>query len=373
MKWVVRAVGVVAVSAVAFVAVKADAPLPASLAPQVSPVSRTLAVSAAPPLCTGERDRRATYRWPLRPFDREHPLRGGFGDPRTVERSDEAVEGPQSIGSFTFHNGIDIVARDGTPVYPVVSGIAVIRHTHEVSVHTASFRIFQYWHIDPRVRTGQRVVGGETILGTVQHGKHHLHFGEISSMRAVNPLARGHLGPYRDTGVPSVAALLARATSGQDVPLARLHGRIELIADALDAQPLGFGGPWSGKPVSPALVRWQLERSDGAVVRPWRTVVDFRLHEPPAKKFWQTYAAGTYQNFPVLSDHFNWGKPGRYLYRLTREPIDTRTLPNGDYRVIVEAGDVCGNRGRLVQGVTIANGDGTGTRLPAALLPLRAR
>ena len=367
VKWVARAAGVVAGSVVALVAASVGAALPAP------PMPRTLAVPAAPPLCTGARDRKATYRWPLRPFDREHPLRGAFGDPRTVERSDQALDGPLSIGSFTFHNGIDIVARDGTPVYPVVSGIAVIRHTHEVSVHTDGFRIFQYWHIDPWVKTGQRVIAGETILGTVQHGKHHLHFGEISSMRAVNPLARGQLGPYRDTGVPAVVALLARAGNGRNMPLARLHGRIELIADALDAQPLRFGGPWSDKPVSPALVRWQLERSDGVVVRPWRTAVDFRLHEPPSAQFWQTYATGTYQNFPVLSNHLDWGKPGRYLYRLTREPIDTRPLPNGRYVVVVEAGDVCGNRGRLEQRVTVANDNGTGTRLPAALLPLRAR
>lgn len=367
MRWAARAVCVVAGSVVALVAATIGAPSTAS------PLPRPIAAPASPPLCTGARDRAAAYRWPLRPFDREHPLRGVFGDPRTVERSDQALDGPLSIGSFTFHNGIDIVASDGTPVYPVVSGIAVVRHTHEVSVHTGGFRIFQYWHIDPGVKTGQRVIGGETILGTVQHGKHHLHFGEISSMRAINPLARGHLGPYRDTEAPTVVGLLARARNGRGLPLARLHGRIELIADALDAEPLRFGGPWSGKPVSPALVRWQLERSDGAVVRPWRTVVDFRLHEPPSKRFWQTYASGTYQNFPVLSDHFDWGKPGRYLYRLTRQPIDTRTLPNGDYRVVVEAGDVCGNRSRSEQQVTVANTDGPATRLLAALLPLRPR
>ena len=75
----------------------------------------------------------------------------------------------------------------------------------------------------------------------------------------------------------------------------------------------------------------------------------------------------------MLSDHLDWGKPGRYLYRLTREPIDTRALPNGGYRVVVEASDVCGNRGRLEQPVIVANGDGTAApRLPA-LLPLRAR
>lgn len=360
----VRVVGALAGSALALAAAGAGA---------ATPVARNFPVPASSPPCTSTRDAQAAYGWPLRPFDQEHPLRGSFGDPRTVQVSDQPVDGPLSVGSFSFHNGIDIVARDGTPVYAVVTGSAVVRHAHEVSVHTAGYRIFQYWHLDPRVKTGQRVIAGETILGTVQHGKHHLHFAEIASMRVVNPLAPGHLGPYRDTEAPAVVGLLARARNGKSVPLARLHGDVELIADALDAQPLRFAGPWWGKPVSPALVRWQLERSDGTVARPWRTVVDFRLHQPPAKQFWKTYAAGTYQNFPVLGDHFDWGKPGLYLYRLTRTPIDTRAFPDGAYRVVVEASDVCGNRGRLEQSVTVANGDGTTAPQLAALLPLRAR
>ena len=365
-----RVVGAVAASVLAAASAGAHAALPVAPLP---PAARNLAVPAPPPPCTGKRDAQAKYGWPLQPFDREHPLRGSFGDPRTVQLSDQPVDGPLSVGSFSFHNGIDIVARDGTPVYPVVSGSAVVRHAHEVSVHTRGYRIFQYWHIDPRVKTGQQVIAGETILGTVQRGRHHLHFAEISSMRVVNPLAPGHLGPYRDTKEPAVVALLARARNGKSVPLARLHGGVELIADAFDSQPLRFSGPWWGMPLAPALVRWQLKRSDGTVVRPWRTVVDFRLHQPSAKQFWKIYAAGTYQNFPVLSDHFDWGKPGLYLYRLTRKPIDTRALPDGGYRVVVEASDVCGNRGRLEQPVTVANGDGTAAPQLAALLPLRAR
>lgn len=347
------------------------------------PVACTTAVPAAPALCAEARDAKARYGWPVQPFDREHPLRGAFGDPRTVERSDEPVDGPRSLGSFTFHNGIDIVVADGTPVYPVVSGVAVVRHTHEVSVHTRGQRIFQYWHIDPLVRTGQRVIAGETILGTVQRHKHHLHFGEVDRMRVVNPLAPGHLEPYRDAQAPTVIGLLARTSRGQSLPLDRLHGGVELIADAFDAQPLPFWGPWSGKPIAPALVRWQLERGDGAIVSPWRTVVDFGLHEPPARRFWQVYAPGTRQNFPVLADQFAWGKPGRYLYRLSAGPIDTRVLPDGDYLIAVEAADICGNLGRLEQPISVANGGGNpwpvlpplallGTRSPLGLSSHRA-
>ena len=347
--------------------------LGAEASPPRARAAATSVASAAPQPCTATADAKARYGWPVRPFDREHPLRGFFGDPRTVERSEQRIDGPRSEGSFTFHNGIDIVVADGTPVYPVVSGVAVVRHSHEVSVRTRGYRVFQYWHVDPLVRTGQSVIADETVLGTVQLHKHHLHFGEIDGMRVVNPLAPAHLGPFHKAQAPSVVDLLARSGSGQAMPLNRLHGDVELVADAFDRQPLPFWGAWSGKPVAPALVRWQLERRDGAVVRPWRTGSDFRLHEPPPKQFWKVYAPGTYQNFPVLADRFDWGKPGRYLFRLTPEPIDTAALPDGRYVVVVEAGDVCGNLGKLAQPIAIANRGGKAWPVLSALPLLRTR
>src|SRR5689334_18861813 len=64
-----------------------------------------------------------SYGWPVKPFDRPHPVRGNFGDPRTI------FAGPPTQrtllggdGAFQFHDGVDIAAPDGTAVYPVASG-----------------------------------------------------------------------------------------------------------------------------------------------------------------------------------------------------------------------------------------------------------
>src|SRR5918998_5601169 len=59
----------------------------------------------------------AAYGWPLKPFDKQHPVRGFFGDPRIEE-------GPH--GGESFHFGIDICAADGTPVYATISGRVVV-------------------------------------------------------------------------------------------------------------------------------------------------------------------------------------------------------------------------------------------------------
>jgi murein DD-endopeptidase MepM/ murein hydrolase activator NlpD len=50
------------------------------------------------------------YSWPLAPFDRAHPVRANFNDPRI------------SGSSRAFHFGVDISAPNGTPVYAVAGG-----------------------------------------------------------------------------------------------------------------------------------------------------------------------------------------------------------------------------------------------------------
>jgi hypothetical protein len=68
------------------------------------------------------------YPWPVAPVHRRHPVRGNFGDPRTVLTGGE--------GAFSFHNGVDVSACPGNHVYPVVSGISA-RSTHQARVRTS--------------------------------------------------------------------------------------------------------------------------------------------------------------------------------------------------------------------------------------------
>src|SRR5438093_697537 len=121
-----------------------------------------ISVQASPAAAGGSRHTDYSYSWPVKPFDQPHPVRGGFGDPRTV------FAGPPTQrtlntggGSFQFHDGIDISASDGTAVYPVESGtVAVVVQTaHEqyVAVACADGRSFEYWHIAASVSVGAHV------------------------------------------------------------------------------------------------------------------------------------------------------------------------------------------------------------------------
>src|SRR5256885_14371861 len=66
----------------------------------------------------------SAYPWPIKPFHKQHPIRANFGDPRTRFWNTMLTDGLDGPGLFQFHNGLDIAAAEGTPVYPVLSGTA---------------------------------------------------------------------------------------------------------------------------------------------------------------------------------------------------------------------------------------------------------
>jgi len=304
--------------------------------------------------CADPRKTRSTYAWPVKPFHVQHPVRGGFGDPRTLtsERFGDTHAGVP--GRFAFHTGIDIVAPIGAPVYPVASGLVAMVSPDELYVVAGGGRSFQYWHLAAAVVTGQRVVAYRTILGRIKAPTDHVHLTEIDGVSVHNPLDPGHLEPYQDRTTPEVVRLRFRGVSKEVVP-EDLTGTVQIAASVRDRAPLPVPGTWFGFPLTPALVTWQMTTAAGAPVVPETVVVDTRRTEPPDPNFWRVYAPGTYQNFPVFGHHYFFRHPGRYLYNLTPQPLDTLALPNGRYTITVNAADVCGNQGSLSEQVQIEN------------------
>ncbi len=283
------------------------------------------------------REKLAPYPWPLKPFHEQHPVRGDFGDPRTVLTGDES-------GLFSFHSGVDISAWPGNPVYPVVSG-TVVRVTGDlIAVSTLDARRFQYIHLAPRVHVGEQVVASKTVLGTIRARWDHVHLAEIRESCAVNPLMPGHLTPYLDTTKPTVRAILFQTPMRTALSPHALSGKVRIIADAYDTPTLASPYPWNSLPVAPVRVTWSLATLGGRyLVR--NTAADFRYSLPFRFQFCSVYAPGTEQNFAAVIGSFHWGKPGRYLFDLTPDLLNTAFLPNGSYRVTVTAADTAGNLG----------------------------
>jgi murein DD-endopeptidase MepM/ murein hydrolase activator NlpD len=311
----------------------------------------------------------SAYPWPVRPFNKPHPVRANFGDPRTIFDLSLFTNGLAGPGDFQFHNGVDISAPDGTEVFPVVSGTVTLFDGTEIAVKTADGRTFQYFHLVPVVANGEHVVAKQTVLGYVGRTYGHVHLTEIRGGQVRNPLAKGGLAPYRDTTKPHVTSIFMRA-EGTLEPLDPLGvcGRVSIVAEAADHPSMRVPGNFAAFPVSPALVTWSMRKVGGAVIQPQLAAFDVRTTLPPPTRFWDSYARGTYQNAPRFAARQFTLMPGRFLYNL-QPAFDTRTVPNGVYQVSAAAADVRGNRTVANQRFTIVNQANTPTGCPDGTKP----
>lgn len=297
------------------------------------------------------------YGWPLKPFHQAHPIRGNFGDPRTVFASPFEPDGLYGEGAFSFHNGLDISAAPGTAVYPVVSGIAHVPDMAAVTVRSGGGRVFKYMHITPTVYEGQRVKAHKTVLGHVDAVAGHVHLSEIDNSIVVNPIGTRHLKPYRDWTKPRVASVIIRSPGSRGAKARGVTGAVEIAAEAYDTPAMPVPGPWYGYPVAPSVVSWALVSSTGRYVVEPRTVVDFRYTLPLNRQFWRVYARGTYQNKPRFAQQQFRTLRGKFTFRLTQTPLDTRRLADGNYLLRVTAEDTAGNRSTRTETITVCNAD----------------
>jgi hypothetical protein len=291
------------------------------------------------------------YPWPVKPFDRQHPVRGFFGDPRIAG------------GGRTFHFGVDVAAPGGTPVYAVAAGKVSYGSPGEVAANggivvvEGDGRNFGYWHVAPAVQPGARVRlhGLLGHVATQPEDWGHVHFAESTrgpnGINYWNPLRSGALSPFFDYGPPVIDAIVT------SLPPTKLHGLVDLSVRAHDNTPVEVTQPnppgWHGMPVTPARIRWRLVRAGQAVV-PWKVAVDFStpfhpdVQGSPASdvNFGAVYAPDTRQNHP--------NEPGLFRFWLERQ-FDSTRYPDGGYVLEVEASDVRGNPRTAALALTFAN------------------
>ena len=266
----------------------------------------------------------ATYGWPLAPVNRQHPVRGFFDDPRQ-----QGTEPP------SFHFGIDVCGADGAPVYAVAAGEVRVHADGLALIVDTGDRVFSYWHVVPTVADRARVQPGDRI-GAIKEGFGHVHFVERHGDQYVNPLRPGGIAPYVDATSPTVTSLGVVAGKRRVDPGA-VQGVVDLVVDTSDTPPAPLPPPpWDGVRVAPAYVRWRLV-ANGSPPGAWRTALDFRSFLAASTRFTEVYAPWTTMNRP--------GRPGSLVFYLTHA-WDSRTTPDGRYRLDVAVFDTQGNSAR---------------------------
>jgi Peptidase family M23 len=276
----------------------------------------------------------AAYPWPLKPFDRQHAIRGNFGDPRTRRGNIDAV----GRNPLSFHSGVDIQAPDGTPVYAVEGGEVVFTGRYAIAIGTpyaaaSAPLVIGYWHIDRAVANFQ-YVAPQQLIGYVHPGAGHVHLSERRNGEFVNPLLPGGLTPYADTKPPVIRSLVVyRSGTDDQLPTNAVTGTVDLAVDAYDPPPIMPRPPWNKAVMSPARIT-----SGGLIEGAWFPLsfeeqpVDFtRLPSVPLD---DVYAPGTRQNAPGIA--------GDYRFWLVRR-LETSLLGQGTKAIRVTATDVRGN------------------------------
>jgi hypothetical protein len=275
----------------------------------------------------------APYPWPVKPFDRQHPVRAFFNDPRIED------------ASRAFHFGIDISAPDGTAVYAVTPGKVFIEDKgHAVAVQAPDGRAFGYWHVKPAVAHHQQV-SLHQLLGHIEKGWGHVHFAESVGRRYLDPIRPGALTPFVDVGHPTIAQIMFRR-GGRDLEPTHVYGRVQICCVAYDTTPVHVPAPWSHMPVAPARLRYRILCAGRCVV-PLRNGVDLRVFRKP-DQFGAVYAPDTRQNHP--------NKPGHYDFILAHD-WNSAALPDDRYHLEVRAADVHGNTASSTLPFTIRNRD----------------
>ena len=299
-----------------------------SLAAVIAAVAALLSSAVFVPEATAADSTVPGYGWPVKPFHRQHPVRGFFGDPR-IGMTPKGME-------ESFHFGIDVSCPNGTAVYATLDGVVRLQSFRPETVAVVGYdgrTEFQYWHIVPSVANGQRATAYRTVVGHAAPPWEHVHFAESRDGAYLNPLRPRALGPFSDTTRPWIKQLRAE-TGGRQVPARATHGVVDLVVEAYDTTPIPVPGRWGGKPVTPSLLRWRLTGTGGRVVLPWSAAIDHRLRIPSNDRYPSEYGRWTRQN--------KKNRIGRYRFVL-QAGWDSGTVADGRYVVEVAASDVSGN------------------------------
>ena len=283
--------------------------------------------------------------WPIKPFHRAHPIRGGFNEPR---------------GSLP-HFGVDIEARDRAPVYAMTSGtITGIVTPRSSQEHFLLAGTYWYWHVTPTagITAGTFVSRGQ-LIGHVWPEWRHVHLSQFASCGLVDP--RRPTGPLHDPAnterpaIGELSAFVANANAyrsfkldsvgssdgppgdpSKPVRLNHLHGRIDFRAPVSDTPRHGTAGV-TQQPLMPAAVRSYLASRLHSKRRIGPAILAFDGSMViPADRYFDILAFGSERHKRCFMNP-NSQCSVNYVFHVAGRGFRTHSVPNGPYLYCVQA------------------------------------
>ena len=303
----------------------------------------------------------AAYSWPFKPFNKQHPIRGFFGDPRTV-----------------YLNGVLVGRLRRARLLLVPPGDRHLRaRRHADLPRRKRHRAL------PRRRDAQRRCrpeqGGRRGRLPVLPHRPDRRRGRAGDREEDDPRLRAAAVPARALDGDQRHALGEPVAAGPSDAVCRPHeaddprrrrsatrparcrpplglcGRIELAVDAFDTPPVPVPGKFRGLPVAPALVRWNIARLERHRRRP----VAHRRRLPHDRPRQRAASPTSMPRAPTRTRRASATSstrrcPASYLFLLAGN-FDTTSLANGVYRLTARVSDERGNTATFTERFSVLN------------------
>ena len=357
-----------------------------------------------PPAAPGAPAERVYLRWPHERVDLSDAERRQLRESVFIINNFGLYQEGQTPDSVYYHDGLDVVLPNGTPIYAIESGyvraIAGSPPGRWIVIEDADQPgwAWQYVHIDDVVpRIGEFVPDGARIAGVSFRGVEHIHLNRAYIDAGLNnwydPYSFNFvqsigLFEFVDTEAPTIKTPFHYFLNESDDELRdgrplRVSGEIDIVAAIRDGGEYTGGRigtlPDFGHRLAPERVRLSI----AAAARPGETlwehmsldfskvVLKFRRELPSLRDPDRVFALFKYRpplqtSVPLTFDRVfsyyiltNFGnnepEPRRIDPADGHASWDTRAFADGEYIVTVEAWDAAGNHAVAQDRVIVAN------------------
>lgn len=278
-----------------------------------------------------------TYPWPLTPLNESHDISGTFCEYRDTDPSPH------------FHNGVDIPKADGSPVYAVSDDVISAIDPTGSAAYVRAGR-YAYVHVapSPGLEVGDSVFAETTIIGTILSGLGHVHLNDGYPGSEINALRpNGGLMPFVDPWAPVLSDVrFFLLDTETQLPATKLSGQVRITVRVQEqngppgasASRVNNGAYWVGYKIT-SRDRQQI------IYSPTGDGIQFKFDSKPSN----SYVHNVFdQNQATLSNHVY-----NVTSRITQKTFwDTEAFPEGDYTIMIFAGDTRENADTVYVDVT---------------------